>query len=208
MFGARILATLLFGAVLLGPLTTLTAPGGPLDRRWLMIGTDGLRLALLVVAPLWIDWMPDKALMMILITVFVVGAAERLWTVAKDGAAPALLPAPPPEGAAVRPLPDHLDALRRLSIRTDFAAIPVAAAVLLIATLVGNLLGSGLEWFSIHQAALGSYVAAGLFSASISTLYFLELPGTQTPARARRWRACGGRRPAADPTGAAPEPSR
>ncbi|MEU2669922.1 dTMP kinase [Streptomyces sp. NPDC007164] len=181
VFGARILATLLFGAVLLGPLTTLTAPGGPLDRRWLMIGTDGLRLALLVVAPLWIDWMPDRALMMILITVFVTGAAERLWTVAKDGAAPALLPAPPPEGAAVRPLPDHLDALRRLSVRTDFAAIPLAAAVLLIATLVGNLLGSGLEWFSIHQAALGSYVAAGLFSASISTLYFLELPGTQTP---------------------------
>ncbi|MFE7106265.1 dTMP kinase [Streptomyces sp. NPDC057575] len=181
VFGARILATLLFGAVLLGPLTTLTAPGGPLDRRWLMIGTDGLRLALLVVAPLWIDWMPDKALMMILITVFVVGAAERLWTVAKDGAAPALLPAPPPEGATVRPLPDHLDALRRLSVRTDFAAIPLAAAALLIATLIGNLLGSGLEWFSIHQAALGSYVAAGLFSASISILYFLELPGTQTP---------------------------
>ncbi|MFJ2585598.1 dTMP kinase [Streptomyces sp. NPDC087538] len=181
VFGARILATLLFGAVLLGPLTTLTAPGGPLDRRWLMIGTDGLRLALLVVAPLWIDWMPDKALMMILITVFVVGAAERLWTVAKDGAAPALLPAPPPEGATVRPLPDHLDALRRLSVRTDFATIPLAAAALLIATLIGNLLGSGLEWFSIHQAALGSYVAAGLFSASISILYFLELPGTQTP---------------------------
>ncbi|MFF9569429.1 dTMP kinase [Streptomyces sp. NPDC014685] len=181
VFGARILATLLFGAVLLGPLTTLTAPGGSLDRRWLMIGTDGLRLALLVVAPLWIDWMPDKALMMILITVFVTGAAERLWTVAKDGAAPALLPAPPIEGAAVRPLPDHLDALRRLSIRTDFAAIPVAAAVLLVATLIGNLLGSGLEWFSIHQAALGSYLAAGLFSASTSVLYFLELPGTQTP---------------------------
>ncbi|MEV6165174.1 dTMP kinase [Streptomyces sp. NPDC052052] len=181
VFGARILATVLFGAVLLGPLTALTGPGGPLDRRWLMIGTDGLRLALLVVAPLWIDWMPDKALMMILITVFVIGAAERLWTVSKDGAAPALLPAPPPEGAAVRPLPDHLDALRRLSLRTDFVAIPVAAAVLLIATLVGNLLGSGLEWFSLHQAALGSYVAAGLFSASISTLYFLELPGSQTP---------------------------
>ncbi|MCX5312307.1 dTMP kinase [Streptomyces sp. NBC_00154] len=181
VFGARILATLLFGAVLLGPLTTLTAPGGPLDRRWLMIGADGLRLALLVVAPLWIDWMPDKALMMILITVFVTGVGERLWTIAKESAAPALLPAPPAEGAAVRPLPDHLDALRRLSLRTDFAAVPAAAAVLLIATLIGNLLGSGLEWFSFHQAALGSYVAAGLFSASISTLYFLELPGSPTP---------------------------
>ncbi|MGW3716037.1 dTMP kinase [Streptomyces sp. NPDC005133] len=181
VFGARILATLLFGAVLLGPLTTLTAPGGPLDRRWLMIGADGLRLALLVVAPLWIDWVPDKALMMILITVFVAGIGERLWTIAKESAAPALLPAPPAEGAAVRPLPDHLDALRRLSLRTDFAAVPAAAAVLLIATLIGNLLGSGLEWFSFHQAALGSYVAAGLFSASISTLYFLELPGSPTP---------------------------
>ncbi|MGW3699172.1 dTMP kinase, partial [Streptomyces sp. NPDC005149] len=181
VFGARILATLLFGAVLLGPLTTLTAPGGPLDRRWLMIGADGLRLALLVVAPLWIDWMPDKALMMILITVFVTGVGERLWTIAKESAAPALLPSPPAEGAAVRPLPDHLDALRRLSLRTDFAAVPAAAAVLLIATLIGNLLGSGLEWFSFHQAALGSYVAAGLFSASISTLYFLELPGSPTP---------------------------
>ncbi|MFF9074187.1 dTMP kinase [Streptomyces sp. NPDC014872] len=196
VFGARILATLIFGAVLLGPLTTLTAPGGPLDRRWLMIGTDGLRLALLVVAPLWIDWMPAQALMMILITVFVVGAAERLWAVAKDGAAPALLPAPPPEGAAVRPLPDHLDALRRLSLRTDFAAIPVAGAGLLAATLVGNLLGSGLEWFSLHQAALGSYVAAGLFAASISTLYFLELPGSQTPRP--RSPLEGLRRPSAD----------
>lgn len=181
VFGARILSTVLFGAVLLGPLTSLTAPGGKLDRRWLMIGTDGLRLALLIIAPLWIDWVPDKALMMILITVFVAGGAERLWAVAKESAAPALLPAPPIEGAAVRPLPDHLDALRRLSLRTNFLAVPAAAVVLLIATLIGNLLGTGLEWFSFHQAALGSYVAAGLFSASISTLYFLELPDTQTP---------------------------
>ncbi|WLQ34622.1 dTMP kinase [Streptomyces castrisilvae] len=181
VFGARIISTLLFGAVLLGPLTSLTAPGGPLDRRWLMIGADGLRLALLVVAPLWIDWTPANALTMILVTVFVTGAAERLWTIAKESAAPALLPAPPIEGAAVRPLPDHLGALRRLSLRTDFAAVPLAAAVLLVATVIGNLLGSGLDWFSFHQAALGSYVAAGLFSASISTLYFLQLPGTQTP---------------------------
>ncbi|MET8499289.1 dTMP kinase [Streptomyces microflavus] len=181
VFGARILSTVLFGAVLLGPLTSLTAPGGKLDRRWLMIGTDGLRLALLIIAPLWIDWVPDKALMMILITVFVTGAGERLWAVANESAAPALLPAPPIEGAAVRPLPDHLDALRRLSLRTNFLAVPAAAVVLLIATLIGNLLGTGLEWFSFHQAALGSYVAAGLFSASISILYFLELPDTQTP---------------------------
>ncbi|MFI2372051.1 dTMP kinase [Streptomyces sp. NPDC018833] len=181
VLGARVLATLLFGAVLLGPMTSLTAPSGPLDRRWTMISADGVRVALLVVAPLWIDWTPDNALAILLISVFVTGVAERFWTVARDGAAPALLPAPPPEGAAVRPLPDHLDALRRLWLRTGFAVIPAAAAALLVATLVGNLLGSGIEWFTAHQAALPTYLAAGLFAASVSTLYFVELPGAQTP---------------------------
>ncbi|MFF9915043.1 dTMP kinase [Streptomyces sp. NPDC013457] len=181
VIGARLLASVLFGAVLLGPLTTLTGPSGVLDRRWTMIGADGLRIALLVIAPLWIDWVPDKALGFLLGTVFLTGAAERLWTVAREGAAPALLPAPPLEGAAVRPLPDHLDALRRLSLRTGFLAVPAAAAVLLVATLLSNLLGTGIEWFTLHQAALGSYVAAGLFAASVSVLYFIELPGGQTP---------------------------
>ncbi|MFG2760548.1 dTMP kinase [Streptomyces wuyuanensis] len=181
VFGVRILATFLFGAVLLGPLTALTAPGGPLDRRWTMVGADGIRIALLVIAPLWIDWTPDSAVAYVLATVFVVGVAERFWTVARESAAPALLPAPPLEGAAVRPLPDHQDALRRLFLRTSFAVIPAGAAVLLVATLIGNLLGTGVEWFSVHQAALGSYVAAGLFAASLSVLAAVELPGTQTP---------------------------
>ncbi|MFF5568124.1 dTMP kinase [Streptomyces sp. NPDC012623] len=229
VFGARILATLLFGAVLLGPLSALVAPGsgnrpgrpvrlvksaapaekaasgahgepdlsgataapgkpakperdgGPLDRRWTMIVADVLRLGLLIVAPLWLDWTPERALPILLSTVFVLGVAERFWTVAKESAAPALLPAPPLEGAAVRPLPDHLDALRKLSLRTTFLAVPAAATVLLVATLIGNLLGTGIGWFSLHQAALGSYVAAGLFAASVSTLYFLELPDGHTP---------------------------
>ncbi|MET8509728.1 dTMP kinase [Streptomyces sp. NPDC004787] len=181
VIGARILAAVLFGAALLGPLTALTAPDGPLDRRWTMIGADGVRIVLLVLAPVWIDWTPDNALWFLLGTVFVAGAAERVWTVAKDGAAPALLPAPPIEGAAVRPLPDHLGALRTLSLRTGFLAVPAGAAVLLLATLVGNLLGSGIDWFSEHQAALGSYVAAGLFTASVNVLAFLTLPGGQTP---------------------------
>ena len=181
VLGARVLATLLFGAVLLGPLTTLTSPKGPLDRRWTMIGADGLRAVLLIIAPLWVDWTLDNAAAMLLVTVFVTGVAERFWTVSRDGAAPALLPAPPPEGAAVRPLPDHLDALRRLWLRTSFAVIPLGAVVLLVATLIGNLLATGIDWFSLHQAALGSYIAAGLFAASVSTLYFVELPGSQTP---------------------------
>ncbi|MFE2460837.1 dTMP kinase [Streptomyces sp. NPDC059402] len=184
VFGVRILATLLFGAVLLGPLTSLTSQDGPLDRRWTMVGADGLRAALLIVAPLWIDWTPDNALAVLLVTVFVTGVAERFWTVCRESAAPALLPAPPLEGATVRPLPDHMDALRRLSLRTSFVAIPLAAAVLVVAGLLNNLLGAGVDWFAEHQAALGSYVAAGLFAASLSVVAFLELPAMRTP-RAR-----------------------
>ncbi|MER5792621.1 dTMP kinase [Streptomyces sp. NPDC001980] len=184
VFGVRILATLLFGAVLLGPLTTLTAQDGPLDRRWTMVGADGLRTVLLIIAPLWIDWTPANALSLVLATAFVTGVAERFWTVCRESAAPALLPAPPPEGATVRPLPDHLDALRRLSLRTTFLAVPLAAAALVVASLVNNLLGTGIAWFAQHQAALGSYLAAGLFAASLSVLVYLEVPGTRTP-RAR-----------------------
>ncbi|MFB1047844.1 dTMP kinase [Streptomyces chrestomyceticus] len=196
VFAARMLATLLSGAVLLGPLSALTAPSGPLDRRWTMIGADGVRLALLVVAPLWIDWTPDTALIWLLVTVFVGGVAERFWTVARESAAPGLLPAPPPapapassssdrgdraEGPSVRPLPDNLDALRRLSLRTAFVSLPLAAAGLIVVALVSRLLANGIGWFADHQAALASYVASGLFAASVSILYFLELPGTQTP---------------------------
>ncbi|MFD3572856.1 dTMP kinase [Streptomyces sp. NPDC058644] len=184
VFGARVLATLLFGAVLLGPLSSITSPDGPLDRRWTMVVSDGLRVALLIVAPLWIDWTPDNALAVLLVTAFVIGVAERFWTVCRESAAPALLPAPPLEGATVRPLPDHMDALRRLSLRTGFMALPIAAAALVAVTLIGNLLGAGLDWFEVHQAGLGSFVAAGLFAASLSIVYFLELPATQTP-RAR-----------------------
>ncbi|AYN40171.1 dTMP kinase [Streptomyces dangxiongensis] len=184
VFAARILATLVFGAVLLGPLTALTAQEGPLDRRWTMVGADGVRAALLIVAPLWIDWTPDDALAVLLVTAFVTGVCERLWTVCRESAAPALLPAPPPEGATVRPLPDHLDALRRLALRTTFLAVPLAAAALVVAGLLNNLLGTGVAWFDQHQVALGSYVAAGLFAASLSVLTSLELPGTRTP-RAR-----------------------
>ncbi|CAM5628983.1 dTMP kinase [Streptomyces coeruleorubidus] len=184
VFGVRILATLLFGAVLLGPLTALTSQDGPLDRRWTMVGADGLRAALLIVAPLWIDWTPDDALAILLVTAFVTGVAERFWTVCRESAAPALLPPPPPEGATVRPLPDHMDALRRLSLRTGFVSIPLAAVALVAAALFNNLLGAGIDWFAQHQAALASYVAAGLFAASLSVLTFLELPATRTP-RAR-----------------------
>ncbi len=181
VFAARLLATLLFGAALLGPLSTLTAPDGPLDRRWTLLGADGVRALLLIVAPLWIEWVPGDAPALLLVTAFVTGVAERLWTVCREGAAPALLPAPPPEGAAVRPLPDHMDALRRLSLRTGFLTLPLAGGALVVVTLISNLLGTGVVWFDQHQAALASYVAAGLFAASLTVLTSLELPAVETP---------------------------
>ncbi|RKN43049.1 dTMP kinase [Streptomyces hoynatensis] len=173
---ARIAATALAGVVLLRPLAGLLAPAGPLDRRWTMIGADALRAVLLIIAPLWIDWTPNSAYAYLLATVVVTGLAERVWTIARDGVAPALLPPPPPEGAAVRPLPDHQEALRRLWLRSGYLALPVAAATLIAAGLIGNLLATGLDWFGTHQAALASYVAAGFFAAAISVLYFLRLP--------------------------------
>ncbi|MDN5381256.1 MULTISPECIES: dTMP kinase [Streptomyces] len=181
VFVVRVLATVLFGAVLLGPLASLTAQDGPLDRRWTMVGADGVRIVLMIVAPLWVDWTPGSALAWILVTVLVTGIAERLWTVCQESAAPALLPAPPPEGATVRPLPDHMDALRRLSLRTAFLAVPLGAATLVAASLFNNLLATVVAWFDRHHAAFGSYVAAGLFAASLSVLTSLELPGTSTP---------------------------
>ncbi|RBM22535.1 dTMP kinase [Streptomyces sp. PT12] len=177
--GVRLAATLLAGVVLLGPIAGLLAPSGRLDRRWTMIGADGLRVALLIVAPLWIDWVPESAYVYILLTIFVTGLAERVWTVARDSVAPALLPPPPLEGAAVRPLPDHHEALRRLWLRSGYVAIPAAAAVLVGAGLISNLLATWLDWFGEHQAAMGSYIAAGFFAAAISVLYFLRLPGTE-----------------------------
>ncbi|MEW1858938.1 dTMP kinase [Streptomyces sp. NPDC088194] len=174
VFAARLVATLLFGAVLLGPLTGLTAESGPLDRRWTMIGADGVRLALFIVAPLWVTWVPHSAHLWLLATAFAAGLAERLWTVAKDGAAPGLLP--PAGDTSVRPAPDHLATLHRLDLRTSFVALPLAAASLVVVTLVNTLIAVGVDWFHLHQVALSSYVAAGLFSSSMAVLYLLELP--------------------------------
>ncbi|URN17102.1 MULTISPECIES: dTMP kinase [Streptomyces] len=203
VLGVRALSTLLLGAVLLGPMSGLVASGGSLDRRWTMIAADGVRVALLVVAPLWIVWTPAQAVLLLLVTVFLAGAAERFWTIAGESAAPALLPPPPAEGAAVRPLPDHLGALRRLWLRTGFAAVPLAAAVLLVTALAGRLLALGVDWFETHRAALGSYAAAGLFAGSLAILYFLQVPDAQTPRP--RSPLEGLRRPS---TGAGPEKGR
>jgi dTMP kinase len=139
-----------------------------------MIGADGVRLALFIVAPLWVTWTPHSAHLWLLGTAFAVGLAERLWAIAKDGAAPGLLP--PPGDTSVRPAPDLLATLRRLDLRTSFVALPIAAASLVVVTLVNTLIAVGVDWFHLHQVALSSYVAAGLFSSSMAMLYLLELP--------------------------------
>ncbi|TDC79396.1 dTMP kinase, partial [Streptomyces hainanensis] len=176
VFAVRLVATALAGVLLLGPVAGLLSPAGPLDRRWTMVALDGVRAVLLIVAPLWIDWTPDSAYAYLLATVFLLGVAESAWTTARDGVAPALLPPPPPEGAAVRPLPDHREALRRLWLRGGYLALPTAAVALVAASLVSNLLATALDWFGTHQAALASYVAAGFFAAAISVLITMELP--------------------------------
>ncbi|WP_103501994.1 MULTISPECIES: dTMP kinase [unclassified Streptomyces] len=180
LLAVRVAATALAGTVLHGQIGKLLTADGPLDRRWTMVGADGLRAAVLIVAPLWIDWLPGSAYVYLLVTAFVLGAAERVWAIARDSAAPALLPPPPPEGAAIRPLPAHNEALRSLWIRAAFLAVPPAAAALTAAALLSNVLATVIDWFGTHQAALASYVAAGLFTASVSALYFLKLPAVET----------------------------
>ncbi|NJQ07652.1 dTMP kinase [Streptomyces lonarensis] len=208
VIAVRILATGAVGALLPGHIGKLLAESGPLDRRWTMIGADGVRAALLIVAPLWINWLPGSALVYLLVTALLLGVAERVWAIARDTAAPGLLPPPPPEGAAVRPLPAHGEALRTLWVRASFLAVPAAAAGLVAAGLVSNLLATGIDWFATHQAALASYVAAGLFAASISALYFLKLPatgaaGARSPLEGLR-RPTAGKAPEKGRTGALP----
>lgn len=208
-FAVRCAVVALVGVVLLAPVARLLAPSGPLDRRWTMIGADGLRAALLIIAPLWIDWTPDRAYVAVVLTIALLGAAERVWAVTRDSVAPALLPPPPPEGAAVRPLPDEHEALRRLWQRSGFLAVPVAAAALVAASLVNNLLATGLDWFDSHQAAFASYVAAGLFTASGAVLSFLRPPAAETrrprsPLANLRRRSSPGATPGAGRTGAVP----
>ena len=164
VFAARLLATLLFGAVLLGPLAALTALDGPLDRRWTMIGADGLRLALLIVAPLWITWTPDTRRHL--------AAGHRLRRRRRraavggrqGGAAPELLP-PRRRERPVRPAARPPGRPPPALLRTGFVALPLAAAALVVVTLINKLLATGVDWFDLHQVALASYVAAGLFAS-------------------------------------------
>ncbi|MGA5702090.1 dTMP kinase [Peterkaempfera bronchialis] len=186
VFAARLAATLLLGAVLLAPLHGLLADR--LDRRWTLIGCDVLRAALVGVAPWWIVWTGHNAATWLFATVFAAGAAERVWSVAKSATAPALLPAATPyaPAAEARPAGSQLATVRSLDLATGWATVPLAAAVLVALTLVGNVIATGADWLRAHQTTTAALGAALLFAASAVLLYLRTLPSGRGTAAAPR----------------------
>ncbi|MGW4692008.1 dTMP kinase [Kitasatospora cineracea] len=178
VFAARLLATGLFGAALLGPVHALV--GGKLDRRWSLLGADLVRALLIGLAPWWTVWTPGSAIWLLLGTAFLAGAAERIWTIGKAAAVPGLLAVPeqpgPPSAAA-------LDAVRTLDLRTGWAALPLAAGGLIVLTLLNNVLAAvGLGRLRAHQLAVAALGAAVLFAVNAALLYLQELPAGATAA--------------------------
>ncbi|MFD0528954.1 hypothetical protein ACFQ1I_21640 [Kitasatospora arboriphila] len=91
VFTARMLATVLFGAALLGPVHALV--GEKLDRRWVLVGADVLRAVLVGVAAWWSVWTPGAATWVLLGTVFA----------AAPPSGSGRSPRPPPSPACCRP---------------------------------------------------------------------------------------------------------
>ncbi|MDH6137042.1 dTMP kinase [Kitasatospora sp. MAA4] len=178
VFAVRLAATLLFGAALLGPLYALLS--NRLDRRWTLIGADGLRAVLVGISPWWFDWVSGSAATWTLLaTVFTAGAAERVWAVAKDATTPSLLPPSDPYApqAEQRPSAANLETVRTLDLRTGWATVPLAAVGLIAFTLLNNLFAAlGSQWLRDHQVTMAALGAAGLLAASGVLLYLQELP--------------------------------
>ncbi|OIV36316.1 dTMP kinase [Mangrovactinospora gilvigrisea] len=191
---ARLAATLLGGAVLLGP---LAAAVGRADRRWVLMAGDAVRAALAAVAPLWVGWFgAGRAVGWLVASAFVLGLAERVWTVARGTAEARLLPAGPAaastsggsgasgasggsgaDGDAAgapsghRPSMRQLEALRALGQRTGYAALPLGAAALVVLGLVNRALATGVSWFAGHGLAIPAFGAAAGFAAAIAVLW-------------------------------------
>ncbi|MER8186994.1 dTMP kinase [Kitasatospora sp. NPDC094015] len=177
VFGARLLATLLFGVALLGPVHKLA--GGRLDGRWSLFGADAVRAVLIGLAPWWVTWAPGSAVWPLLATAFVAGAAERIWTIGKAAAVPGLLPAADPYAPAAerRPSAAGLDAVRTLDGRTGWATVPLAATALVLLTLLNNVFAAaGSHWLRANQATTAALGAALLFAASAVLIYLQQLP--------------------------------
>ncbi|RKE19914.1 dTMP kinase [Streptomyces sp. TLI_171] len=176
LFAARLLATGLVGAALLGPVHALV--GGRIDRRWALLGADLFRALLIGLAPWWAIWSAGSATWVLLGSVFLAGVAERIWTIGKAAAVPGLLAVPEQPGP---PSAASLDAVRTLDLRTGWAALPLAAGGLVALTLVNNVLAAlGLDWLRAHQLVVAAVGTAALFVVNAALLYFQELPAGAT----------------------------
>ncbi|WP_344463024.1 dTMP kinase [Kitasatospora kazusensis] len=183
VLAARLLASGLFGAALLGPLHRLV--GGRLDRRWTLLGADVLRAVLIGVAPWWLTWTHGSAVYLLLGTAFLTGAAERVWSVTKGAAVPGLLPPADPYAPAAeqRPSAAELDTVRRLDLRTGWATVPLAAVALIALTLVNNVCAAlGSDWLRANQVTVAGLGAAALSVVAAVLIYPQELPSGASAA--------------------------
>ncbi len=177
VLAARLLATLIFGAALLGPVHSLF--GGRLDRRWTMLGADVFRAVLIGLAPWWLSWSTGSATWLLLGTAFLTGAAERIWSVAKDAAVPGLLPVADPYAPQreQRPSASMLETVRAVDQRTGWATVPLAGALLVGLTLLNNVFAAlGSDWLRVHQFTTAGVGAALLLTASAVLTFLQELP--------------------------------
>jgi dTMP kinase len=175
VFGLRLVTTLLLGVALLYPLSQLL---DRLDRRWTLFGADVLRAVLFGVAPFWIVWDQGTAAVWLLITLFVATAAERIAAIAREAVCERLLPTTAPGVPAV----DQRPVLRHVDQWTGYAAVPLAAALLVLFSLVENGLSSGIGWLDGHAGTVAAFGAAGLLVAAAVLLQLQELPPAPGPS--------------------------
>ncbi|MFJ6379624.1 dTMP kinase [Kitasatospora sp. NPDC092039] len=184
VLAVRVLATGLVGVALLGPVHRLVA--GKLDRRWTLFGADVLRALLIGLAPWWSVWMGSAAkpsgaaAYVLLATVFLTGAAERVRGIAKAAAVPGLLPPADPYAPAAeqRPAAANLESARGIDRFTGWVTVPLGAVGLVAFTLLNNIAAAlGSDWLRAHQLTFAALGAAGLFAASAVRGYLQQLPG-------------------------------
>ena len=169
VFAVRLAGTVLFGAVLLGPVARLAHR---LDRRWTLVGADALRVVLLAVAPFWLAWTGSTSVIWLLVSVLALAAAERVGTVVRESLGGQLLPGAEPGRAAV----DQRPALRAIDRWTGYASVSLAAAALIVLMLIENGLATGADWLNVHLGALPAFGAAGFLLASAVLAHRQELP--------------------------------
>nr|BFD92073.1 hypothetical protein KitaXyl93_34330 [Kitasatospora sp. Xyl93] len=184
VLAVRVLATGLVGVALLGPVHRLVA--GKLDRRWTLFGADVLRALLIGLAPWWSVWLGSTArpsgaaAYVLLATVFLTGAAERVWGIAEAAAVPGLLPPADPYAPAAeqRPAAANLESVRGIDRFTGWVTVPLGAVCLVAFTLLNNIAAAlGSDWLRAHQLTFAALGAAGLFAASAVRGYLQQLPG-------------------------------